>query len=96
MGVAKAVGVSPATRVPVDPAVQVHKRAHATRFPAAQRTPAVDAVVLITEATRGALSRDAVGWEERPGIELKGKAREVVLYGPPTAAEAVSRPDPTA
>jgi class 3 adenylate cyclase len=45
-------------------------------------TRQTDDDVLITEATRAALSRDAEAWEERPPVALKGKAREVRLYAP--------------
>jgi adenylate cyclase len=37
--------------------------------------------VLITETTLEALSRDQDGWEERSGVALKGKTREVRVYG---------------
>jgi adenylate cyclase len=37
--------------------------------------------VLITDATRRLLKREHGDWDERPPIALKGKAREVRLYG---------------
>ena len=60
-------------------------------------TRQTDDDLLITDATRSALSRNAAGWEERPPIALKGKSEEVGLYAPPgpevdrpTEPEAVS------
>ena len=38
--------------------------------------------VLITDATRTALSRDSAVWDERQPVALKGKAHAVTLYGP--------------
>jgi adenylate cyclase len=38
--------------------------------------------VLITEATRRLLTLPFRGFEERPGIQLKGKSEQVVLYAP--------------
>jgi class 3 adenylate cyclase len=38
--------------------------------------------VLITEATRGRLQREACEFEERPAAVMKGKARAVRLYAP--------------
>jgi adenylate cyclase len=43
-------------------------------------TRETDDDLLITEATRAALSDDGGGWEERPPVALKGKAAEVRLY----------------
>ena len=37
--------------------------------------------LLITDATLQALERDHGGWQERPRVALKGKAREVQLFG---------------
>jgi adenylate cyclase len=44
-------------------------------------TRQTDDDLLITEATRHSLSEDLDGWDERPTVELKGKVREVRLYG---------------
>jgi adenylate cyclase len=44
-------------------------------------TRQTDDDLLITEATRRLLSGDSGGWDERPPVALKGKAREVRLYG---------------
>jgi len=44
-------------------------------------TRQTDDDLLITEATRRLLSKDFGGWEQRPPIELKGKAEAVRLYG---------------
>jgi adenylate cyclase len=44
-------------------------------------TRQTDDDLLITEATRRALSTDVGGWDERPRVTLKGKEREVRLYG---------------
>jgi class 3 adenylate cyclase len=38
--------------------------------------------VLITEATRSAMSRNLGTWQERPPVALKGKSQEVRLFGP--------------
>jgi adenylate cyclase len=46
--------------------------------------------VLITEATRRALSRDVGGFQERPPIPLKGKAEEVSLFAPTEQASAAA------
>jgi class 3 adenylate cyclase len=43
-------------------------------------TRQTDDDLLITEATRGALSTDSGIWEERPPVALKGKEEEVRLY----------------
>jgi adenylate cyclase len=43
-------------------------------------TRQTDDDLLITGATRQALSSDREAWEERPRVGLKGKAEEVVLY----------------
>lgn len=43
-------------------------------------TRQTDDELLITEATRSALSDDHGGWLEREAIELKGKAQRVCLY----------------
>jgi class 3 adenylate cyclase len=45
-------------------------------------TRQTDDDVLITEATRTALSEDDGGWVERSGVTLKGKKEEVRLYAP--------------
>ena len=44
--------------------------------------------LLITDATRKALARDLVPWEERPAIALKGKRDEVRLFAPSKEALA--------
>jgi adenylate cyclase len=60
-------------------------------------TRQTDDDLLITEATRRALSNDHGGWEERPPVALKGKAQEVRLYGSGALNEAASAsPDVTA
>jgi hypothetical protein len=38
--------------------------------------------MLITEATRAALTRDFGGFEPRPPVPMKGKREEVVLWAP--------------
>ena len=45
--------------------------------------------LLITDATRAALTGDRDGWQERPPVALKGKEQAVALYAPArVAAEA--------
>jgi class 3 adenylate cyclase len=44
--------------------------------------------VLVTEATRALLVRDAGGFEERGAVELKGKSRRVRVLAPLAAAHA--------
>jgi adenylate cyclase len=51
----------------------------ASRVESATRQTGDD--LLITEATRGRLSDELGGWDERPAISLKGKAEPVRLYG---------------
>ena len=47
--------------------------------------------VLITEATRGRLQREACEFEERPAAVMKGKARAVRLYAPTLEAATGAR-----
>jgi class 3 adenylate cyclase len=58
----------------------------ASRVESATRQTGDD--VLITEATRSALSDSDQGWEERPGIALKGKEDEVRIFAPRQRTEA--------
>jgi class 3 adenylate cyclase len=51
-------------------------------------TRQTDDDLLITDATRRALTRDLGGWDERPPVTLKGKAEDVQLFG----ARALARP----
>ena len=55
----------------------------AARVEAATRQTGDD--LLITDATRSALSSEVGGWDERPGISLKGKAEAVRLFAPRAA-----------
>jgi class 3 adenylate cyclase len=52
----------------------------ASRVESATRTTGDD--VLITEETRRRLTRDAVTWEDRPPIPLKGKTEAIRLLAP--------------
>ena len=52
----------------------------AARVEAATRQTGDD--LLITEATRDLLSRDGTRWSERPGVALKGKSHQVLVYAP--------------
>jgi class 3 adenylate cyclase len=61
----------------------------ASRVESATRQTGDD--MLITEATRRALSLDLGGWDERPPMSLKGISEEVSLYAP--RALAASRTD---
>jgi adenylate cyclase len=56
-------------------------------------TRQTDDDLLITDATRRALSIDLGGWDERPGVALKGKAEEVRLYGSRELASSAT-PEP--
>lgn len=56
----------------------------AARVESATRT--TDDELLVTEATRRALSRDSVGWQKRPSVPLKGKSEAVHLYAPDSEA----------
>jgi class 3 adenylate cyclase len=53
-------------------------------------TRETDDDLLITAATRDALTRDLGGWDERPPVALKGKAREVRLFGSRVLSETES------
>jgi adenylate cyclase len=46
-------------------------------------TRQTDDDLLITEDTRSRLTGEIDGWEERPSILLKGKAKDVPLFAPP-------------
>ncbi|HKP88674.1 MAG TPA: adenylate/guanylate cyclase domain-containing protein, partial [Thermoleophilaceae bacterium] len=61
------------------------------RVEAATRVTGDD--VLVTETTLEALGAAREGFEERPGVPLKGKAATVRLYAPSSSSKSLAQPE---